>query len=253
MKKLFMAVVCAVLVITMLVSLSACGGEGKSEGKSEDFYGTWKIDYIDYDGSEFTVDEWNNMEDEDFSGFYIILKEGGKAYIYDGDYGDLVDWLKSDNSIMIGDAKCSVDGNKICLDYYDVKLYLKKSSDNQEIPKEDDESDDVDEDLNFEDDSTADETTSSDTANDTSEDAEWKEFLEDYEVWVDDYIEIVKKYKDNPTDMSILSDYTEMVSEMADWSERADEIELELEDTSAALEYSAELLRIAGKLAEVAY
>ena len=31
------------------------------------------------------------------------------------------------------------------------------------------------------------------------------------------------------------------------------EIELELEDTNAALEYSTELLRIAGKLAEAAY
>ena len=53
--------------------------------------------------------------------------------------------------------------------------------------------------------------------------------------------------------MSILSDYTEMVSEMAEWTERADKIELELEDTDAALEYSKEVLRIAGKLAEAAY
>lgn len=63
---------------------------------------------------------------------------------------------------------------------------------------------------------------------------------------------ILKKYKENPTDTSILSDYSEMVSEMVDWSDKADEIELELENTDAALEYSAELLRIAGKLAEVA-
>ncbi len=98
------------------------------------------------------------------------------------------------------------------------------------------------------------ETEVSSSENETSsDDAEWKQFLKDYEAWVDDYIEIVNKYKADPTDMSILSDYTEMVSEMATWSERADEIELELEDTNAALEYSAELLRIAGKLTEVAY
>lgn len=77
--------------------------------------------------------------------------------------------------------------------------------------------------------------------------------MKDYEAWVDDYIAIVKKYKENPTDMSILSDYTEMVSEMAEWAKRADEIELELQDTGVALEYSAELLRIAAKLAEAAY
>ncbi len=86
----------------------------------------------------------------------------------------------------------------------------------------------------------------------TSDNEEWRQFLKDYEEWVDDYIEIVKKYESNPTDTSILSDYTEMVSEMADWSERADEIEQELSDTDAALEYSGELLKIVNKLSEVA-
>ena len=77
--------------------------------------------------------------------------------------------------------------------------------------------------------------------------------MKDYEAWVDDYIEIIKKYKDNPTDMSILSDYTEMMSEAAEWTEKADEIELELEDTDEALEYTKEVLRIAGKITEAAY
>ena len=166
MKKL-LALLLAVLMILLLV---ACG----AKEKSEDFGGTWKVDSIEYEGAKFSVEEWNNMEDED---------------------------------------------------------------------------------LTDKDDSSVDETASSETENDTTtgDDAEWKQFLKDYEAWVDDYITIVKKYKDNPSDMSILSDYTEMVSEMADWTERADEIELELADTSAALEYSAELLRIAGKLAEAAY
>ncbi len=82
-------------------------------------------------------------------------------------------------------------------------------------------------------------------------DKEWREFLKDYEKWVDDYIVLVKKYNQNPTDMSILSDYTEMVSEMAEWSSKADDIELELKDTEEALEYSQELLRIASKLATI--
>lgn len=82
------------------------------------------------------------------------------------------------------------------------------------------------------------------------DDAEWKQFLKDYEEWVDDYIAIVKKYKANPTDTSILADYTNMVSEMADWTDKADEIESELEDSEAAAEYASELLRIANKLSE---
>ena len=86
----------------------------------------------------------------------------------------------------------------------------------------------------------------------TSENEEWKQFLKEYDEWVDDYIEIVKKYEANPTDTTILTDYTEMASKVADWAERAEKIEQELADTEAALEYSAELLKIANKLAEAA-
>lgn len=86
----------------------------------------------------------------------------------------------------------------------------------------------------------------------TADDAKWKQFIRDYEAWADDYVQLVKKYKDNPTDLSILSEYTKTVSDLATWSEKAKEIELELKDTSAALEFSTELLRIAEKLTKVA-
>lgn len=87
----------------------------------------------------------------------------------------------------------------------------------------------------------------------SSDDAEWRQFIKDYEAWVDEYIELLEKYTDDPTDMSILADYTEMLGEMAEWTEKADELELELEDTDEALEFSTELLRIAEKLSKAAY
>lgn len=252
MEKIMRKTISLLLAVLMIALLTACG-------KKDNFCGTWKVDYIEYDGSKFTVEEGNNIEDEDLSDFYIILKDGGKAYVYDDEYGTLVNWLKSDDSIMIGDEKCSIVDGEICLEYYGDKIYLKKASDNQDIPDENDEENEEDEEennenLSFEEDSTTNETTSIETENNSlSDDSEWKQFLKDYEAWVDDYIEIINKYKNNPSDMSLLSDYTKMVSKMADWSQRADEIELEIKDTSAAMEYSAELLRIAGKLAEAAY
>lgn len=235
------------LAVIMIISFTACGKKEEFEGME----GTWKVDSIEYEGSKFSVEEWKNIEYEDFGGFYIIFKDGGKAYIYD-DYGDLVNWVKLEDGVMIGDKKCSIVDGMICLDYYGDKIYLKKASDSQEIPKEDEPED---EDVTDEDDSSVNETTVSTTGKvtTTGDDTKWKQFLKDYEAWVDDYIALIEKYKNNPADMSIVSDYTEMVSEMADWSKRADELELELEDTDAAIEYSAELLRIAGKLAQAAY
>lgn len=89
----------------------------------------------------------------------------------------------------------------------------------------------------------------------TASDAEWKQFLKEYEEWVDEYIEITKKYQDNPSDLSILSDYTDMMTEMAEWTSKAEDMEKELEDASPAelAEYSAELLRIAAKIEKAAY
>ena len=81
-------------------------------------------------------------------------------------------------------------------------------------------------------------------------DSEWRQFLKDYEKWVDDYIAFMKKYKENPSDLTLLSEYSKMLTDMSEWAEKADKIELELSDTSESLEFSAELLKIAAKLTE---
>lgn len=241
MKKFLSTALALFMALATALSLSACGKKGK-----DGFCGTWMISFVEYEGSKFTVEEWKSTEDEDLSEFRIVFKDGGKAYIYDGEYGDLVNWMESGDSIMIGDEKGTVDDGMIRFDYYGNTICLKKVSDSQTIPAEG--SDEAEEDaISSEEDSAESEV--EDTAADN---AEWREFLADYEAWVDDYIEIVLKYKENPTDMTILSDYTEMLSELSDWSERSTEIALELEDTTAALEYSAELSRIAGKATEAA-
>ena len=76
--------------------------------------------------------------------------------------------------------------------------------------------------------------------------------IKEYEEWVDKYIAVVKKYNANPTDLSILSEYTSLVTELADWTERADDVSDSIEDIEDAAEYSAELMRIAAKLADAA-
>ena len=77
----------------------------------------------------------------------------------------------------------------------------------------------------------------------------WKQFLKDYEKWVDDYIVIMEKYTKNPTDITILSDYMQCMQDIVEWSERADKIEEELEDDLVAQkEYIEMLARIVIKL-----
>jgi len=91
------------------------------------------------------------------------------------------------------------------------------------------------------------------TESEVSENANWKQFLTEYEEWVDKYIEITKKYKENPSDLSILSDYSTMMTELAEWSTKTEEMQKELGKASPAelAEYSSELARIAAKIAQV--
>ncbi len=244
------------LTVAMCLCLYSCGTPENNNGivntqeEINDVCGTWIVDSIEYEGSSFSVKEWESIEGDDLSDLYIILKDGGKAYLYDDEYGDLVNWLRSDDTIMIGDEKCSIVNGLICIEYYGDKLFLKKSSDSQEVPSQN-----VDEDESYDD--IIYDVDVSESSEETSElslsDSDWKQFLKEYEEWVDNYIIIVKNYKNNPTDITILSDYMDMISKLSEWTERADDFKYELEDTSEAVEYSKELLRIAGKLAEIEY
>ena len=87
-----------------------------------------------------------------------------------------------------------------------------------------------------------------------SEKIEWKQFLKDYENWMEKYIEILKKYKSNPSDATVLADYTEILKELSEWQSKAEMVQKELEEASPAevAEYSAEIIRIAGRIAEAA-
>ena len=93
----------------------------------------------------------------------------------------------------------------------------------------------------------------SDISTESSSSAEWRQFLKEYEEWVDKYIVVYNKYKSNPTDLSILSDYTDMAAQLVEWSEKTENVQKELESASPEelSEYSKELLRIAGKMTEI--
>lgn len=93
----------------------------------------------------------------------------------------------------------------------------------------------------------------SDISTESSSSAEWRQFLKEYEEWVDKYIVVYNKYKSNPSDLSILSDYTDIAAQLVEWSEKTENVQKELESASPEelSEYSKELLRIAGKMTEI--
>ncbi len=70
-------------------------------------------------------------------------------------------------------------------------------------------------------------------------------FLDEYEEFVDDYIDVLKKYKANPSDMSILSDYQEMAA-------KATEMQNDAKNCSSA-KYANRVNKITQKLTKALY
>lgn len=125
MKK----VISILLVIAMMITLlTGCGNE------VDKLSGTWQVDNVEIGGTKYTISELKAMgEDEGISQAQIVLKDTGKAYVSDGESGDIVDWIKTENGIKIGEEECAIIDGMICLEYGEGKVYFQKVSDSQTI------------------------------------------------------------------------------------------------------------------------
>ena len=87
--------------------------------------------------------------------------------------------------------------------------------------------------------------------NPVTPDYDWRQFLIDYEEWMDDYIAFLKKYEADPTNLELLTESLDLMIKAAEWAERAEEIETDLEnDPDALKEYLEVLTRILKKLTD---
>lgn len=90
---------------------------------------------------------------------------------------------------------------------------------------------------------------SSPSSSSSSSSAEWRQFLKDYEAWVDSYVSFMKKYKNaSASEMaSMMSDYSRLMSEISTWSQKASDWQGKL--TAGDLtEYLNTLARITEKI-----
>jgi len=91
-----------------------------------------------------------------------------------------------------------------------------------------------------------------DDASASGDNAELKEFLKEYEEWVDDYILLLEKYKDNPADTAIIAEYTESLKKLAEWNSKSETMKVLLEkDPDALTEYMEAITKIIQKLSAI--
>lgn len=81
---------------------------------------------------------------------------------------------------------------------------------------------------------------------------DFKEAMDSYENFFDDYCNFMKKYSENPSDLSLLTDYLDYLTEYTETMDKLDNID-QSEMSDAELKYYLEVMsRINNKLLEIA-
>lgn len=105
MKKTWIA------ALILVLSMTACGA-----GEAKTLTGTWKVDSVEVDGAEFSLAEMEAMGESDLSQTQIVIKDGGKAYVAEPGYSNIVDWSETKNGIRLDGEECEIKDGMICLD-----------------------------------------------------------------------------------------------------------------------------------------
>ena len=200
----------------------------------DQFSGTWQATGIVADGVSLSIAELNTLGVHNIDNFYVTIKNGGKAFLSSN--GEFIDWSISDNVLILGEVKCSFEDGIISIEDDNIILKLEKISDSQEI--------------------VVPETYPSpviDEAQNTVSGLrpEFKEAMDAYEAFYDEYCTFMQNYLENPTDITLILKYTEMLNELEKMStsfDAWDEAEMSNEELKYYLDVSN---RVMQKLLEV--
>lgn len=252
MKRVF------TLLFTVLIvlGLAACGNTestlttidtttSSQIAEITSFPGTWEAVNIEIDGSMFTVDEIKAVNNS-FTGLTLVLKDGGKAYAN----GSLFDWEQTDNGLIIGNLSCYFKDNYICVPDENFVVYLEKTSDSQIITVPAEDSDNVGTTLPTEYEDTSTIPTEATVLVDGMR-PEFKEAMDSYEAFYDEYCDFMKKYSETPSDFTLLLEYADMMTKAVEMDAKFEKWDDE-EMNDAEMKYYLEVsTRVMQKLVDV--
>ncbi len=158
------------------------------------FYGTWSVvgGYVKSTKLALTLAQIKSSYDSYIQS--IIFSNTGKACVQSENKILTGDWKYSSGKIQFQfgseSAALTLKDNLIYLPFgSDNILFFEKSSADQTIPE---------------------------TSTETGLRPKFKEAMDSYEAFYDEYCEFMKKYKANPTDLTLLTQYTTMLTKLSD-------------------------------------
>lgn len=235
MKKL----IALLMVLALTLTLCACGGNNPTPSTSESpsgfliptrtqtapneniYPGTWTATKMEHNGEYATLEQILKDAGEDMKTLFlvIILQENGTSYNYNSYAGPKADTGYSKWNNISDGVKFEAG---LVLSYKDTMLWMdmtsanlpgyylcfEKTSASQEIP------------VALVSESTSKPTSESDSNLVDGMRPEFKEAMDSYEAFYNEYCEVLLKYKENPTNMSILAKYMELMKKLVDMDKK---------------------------------
>ncbi len=211
-------------------------GESTTEGKNIQEWSNSKISSL-VPRPEFRVVVVGNDDDDDFSfTAYGVSRDDYNTYLETCKSAGFTDiQSEGDNDYRA----LNVDGFEInvAYDVIEESLYASIEKTSEESP-------------NTEPSEQPSEDQSSAQADDGSIDPEFKDTLDSYEAFIDEYIAFLQKYQQNPNDVSLLTDYTDYMTKYTELTEKIENLDKDNLNEAEMQYYTEVITRVSQKLME---
>ncbi len=242
------------IVTAMVLSLTACGNKKPKGFKITDVFGLNYTDAIDIlEGDGFTVTAIESKVNNFSEKLLTPLENVEKGTVF-----------KIDDYILDGDGDLNKDYDIIYDDdefvSEDQSLVIYYAKEDYSLPEEEPESEDTEvekpatesKDVESKEEKTNNESTDPDNSKDNELSSDFKEAMDSYENFINEYVDFMKKYSANPTDLSLLTDYSSYMSKYADFVASFEKWESEDLNTAELAYYVDVQARVSKKLLDVA-
>ena len=164
--------------------------------KSADFYyGTWAVCGISANGQKVSIQKAIEAGASDIGKLTLVIQRDGTANFVSPDSTDTHSWKPNSKGIEIDGSTLFLSKDWLILSADGSSIFFEKVSTEETVP-----------------------VVESDSPVGIRQ--EFKEAMDAYEAFYDEYCNLIQEYKEHPSDFSILMKYSEMLTKVADIDEK---------------------------------
>lgn len=179
--------------------------------EASDFYGTWKIARVSKGGTTVLLEDYIALGGTPgLRDVHFVFREDGSYQFGDRESCEIEQWEVTEDGVVCDGEVLALENNCIVLTSKSITVYFEKVSSSQEFWDVPTQSTHVSEET----------TVPETTAAASGIRPEFKEAMDSYEAFYDEYAAFMADYKKNPTDFSLLMKYTTMLTKVAEMDEK---------------------------------